>query len=317
MRTVLVTGGTGLVGRSIASWRFPEKPFERVMSVGDDMWVFVGTGDADLRDKKATIALFDAWKPTHVIHLAGRVGGLFYNLRDNRGFFEDNLAINLNVLGVAADVRCEKVLSCLSTCVFPDKIASYPFDETALYSGPPHPSNIGYSYAKRMCDIMSQVYRTQGTTRFVTICPTNLYGPYDNFSLRDGHVIPALIHKAVVSKKAGTPLSVVGTGKPLRQFMFARDAAELMCWALDHYEEHETLILSPDEEVTINRVARTVADAAGVSRVVFEPGADGQHRKTASNVKLRKYLPNYVFTTLEDGINETVRWFESSRTIRT
>merc|ERR1712157_234386 len=144
------------------------------------------------------------------------VGGLYGNMRANLEFFRINMAINDNVLSLAKEFKVEKVVSCLSTCIFPDK-TSYPIDETMVHNGPPHSSNEGYAYAKRMIDVLNRCYNEEYGCKFTSVIPTNIYGKHDNFSIEDGHVIPGLIHKAYLAKKNNTDLTIWGTGKPLRQ----------------------------------------------------------------------------------------------------
>ena len=139
----LVTGGTGLVGEGVREVVTEAGP------VPGEQWVFVGSKDADLRDATATRALFERVRPTHVLHLAAKVGGLFSNMTANVQFWQDNMQMNDNLFRLALEFGVTKLITPLSTCIFPDK-TTYPIDEKALHNGPPHPSNMGYSYAKRM-----------------------------------------------------------------------------------------------------------------------------------------------------------------------
>lgn len=163
---------------------------------------------------------------------------------------------------VLASPQVKKVISCLSTCIFPDK-TTYPIDETMVHNGPPHFSNEGYAYAKRMLEVMSRLYTKEyeGETLFTTVIPTNIFGPYDNFHVHDGHVLPAIIHRAYLAKRAGDPqFAVWGTGAPLRQFIYSKDLGKLFLWVLRSYNDPSPITLSVDEadEVTIGDVARTV-----------------------------------------------------------
>jgi len=148
--------------------------------------------DVNLLDQASTEAIFEKHRPTHVIHLAAMVGGLFNNMKHNLDFFNNNMKINENVLKMSDKFGVEKVISCLSTCIFPDK-TSYPIDETMLHNGPPHDSNFGFSYAKRALDVMNRGYAEQYGCKFTSIIPCNVFGPYDNFSIANGHVIPGIL----------------------------------------------------------------------------------------------------------------------------
>ncbi|KAG7488467.1 hypothetical protein MATL_G00033030 [Megalops atlanticus] len=307
---VLVTGGTGLVGRAI----------ERVVREEGggregEQWTFLSSKDADLTNAAETRAVFEKHRPTHVIHLAAMVGGLFRNMRENLDFWRNNIHINDNVLQTAHETGVVKVVSCLSTCIFPDK-TTYPIDETMIHNGPPHNSNFGYSYAKRMIDVQNRAYFQQHGRRFTAVIPTNVFGPYDNFNIEDGHVLPGLIHKAYIAQKEGSPLQVWGSGTPRRQFIYSLDLARLFLWVLREYDEIDPIILSvgEEDEVSIKEAAECIVDALGFKgQVVFDTSkADGQFKKTASNAKLRRYLPKFVFTPFSQAVKETCDWFAAN-----
>ncbi len=230
-------------------------------------------------------------------------------------FFRDNMAMNDNVMECCRVYKVEKLVSCLSTCIFPDK-TTYPIDESMIHLGPPHASNEGYAYAKRMLEVMNRLYREEYGCNFTSIIPTNVYGPHDNFSIADGHVVPGLIHKCYLARERGEDFVVWGSGTPLRQFIHADDLAELTVWTARHYADPDPLILSVDEadEVSIRQVAEWVADAFEYRKgLVFDTTkADGQFKKTASNAKLRALRPDFRFRSIEDGIRDTVRWFQDN-----
>ena len=302
---VLVTGGTGLVGQAL-------REIVEADPIEGYEWYFAGSKDADLTDAAAVAALFDRVKPTACLHLAAYVGGLFANMTHRVEFWRRNVAMQDAVMHCCHERGVRRLVSCLSTCVFPDK-TSYPIDETMIHDGPPHPSNEGYAYAKRMVDVQNRMYNSQHGHDFTAVIPTNIFGKFDNFSVADGHVIPGLIHKCYLAKKNNEPFVVSGSGKPLRQFVFSKDLARLMLWTLREYRETDPIILSVDEEdeVSIAAVAAAIVDAMDFTgEVVFDTSrADGQFKKTASNRKLRKYLPDFQFTPFKDALKETVEWF--------
>uniref|UniRef100_A0A8B9CZD3 GDP-L-fucose synthase n=1 Tax=Anser brachyrhynchus TaxID=132585 RepID=A0A8B9CZD3_9AVES len=223
---------------------------------------FPGSAHFTTKPPAATKALFEKHKPTHVVHLAAMVGGLFKNIRCNLDFWRRNVHINDNVLHSAYECGVQKVVSCLSTCIFPDK-TTYPIDETMIHNGPPHSSNFGYSYAKRMIDVQNRGYFEQHGCRFTAVIPTNIFGPHDNFNIEDGHVLPGLIHKVYLAKQTGSALTVWGTGKPRRQFIYSLDLARLFLWVLREYEEVEPIILSvgEEDEVSIKEAADAIVEA--------------------------------------------------------
>ncbi|KGL74055.1 GDP-L-fucose synthase, partial [Tinamus guttatus] len=254
-------------------------------------------------------------QPTHVIHLAAMVGGLFKNIRCNLDFWRRNIHINDNVLHTAYECGVRKVVSCLSTCIFPDK-TTYPIDESMIHNGPPHSSNFGYSYAKRMIDVQNRAYFEQHGCCFTAVIPTNVFGPHDNFNIEDGHVLPGLIHKVYLAKQTGSPLTVWGTGKPRRQFIYSLDLARLFLHVLREYDEIEPIILSvgEEDEVSIKEAAETIAEAMDFKgELVFDATkADGQFKKTASNGKLRRCLPGFQFTPFKQAVKETCAWFTAN-----
>ncbi|XP_023349282.1 GDP-L-fucose synthase [Eurytemora carolleeae] len=305
-RVILVTGGTGLVGKGI------ETALESCKEEGEE-WIFLSSKDADLSSESSTMALFEKYKPTHVIHLAAIVGGLFANMKANCDFFRLNMKMNTNILEMAQKFNVKKVVSCMSTCIFPDK-TTYPIDETMLHNGPPHSSNYGYSYAKRMIDVLNRSYKEQYNCDFTSIIPCNVFGPHDNFNIQNGHVVPGLINKVVEAQKNGTPFEIWGTGSPLRQFIYSIDLGKLIIWVLREYKEVDPIILASDQEVSIKDVAFMIKDAAEFQGEVkfLTDKADGQFKKTASNDKLKCYLPQFQFTPLETAIKESVTWYKEN-----
>lgn len=305
---VLVTGGSGLVGQGIKAYVESEKAENHK----NETWIYLSSKDGDLRSRADTEAIFEKHKPTHVIHLAAKVGGLFANMAQKVEFFRENILINDNIMECSRIYKVKKLVSMLSTCIFPDK-TSYPIDETMLHDGPPHPSNEGYAYAKRLIDTMNRAYAEEYNCNFTSIIPTNIYGPHDNFSIQNGHVIPGLIHKCYLAKKNNTPFEIWGSGTPLRQFIYSLDLAELTVWVMREYHDPTPITLSVDEaaEVSIKDVALSVAKAMKFEgEIKFDTSkADGQFKKTASNVKLRKHRPDYNFTSMDDGIQKSVDWF--------
>jgi GDP-L-fucose synthase len=308
-KVVLVTGGTGLVGRAIAEVIAAE-------ASEDEKWVFLGSKDADLRSMMQTRRIFEIHRPTHVIHLAAFVGGLFRNLKYKVDFFRDNMQMTDAVMECCRLFGCQKLVSCLSTCIFPDK-TTYPINETMLHLGPPHTSNEGYAYAKRMIDVLNRCYKDQHGCTFTSVIPTNIYGKHDNFNIQDGHCIPGLMHRCLQAKRSGGEFVVWGSGKPLRQFILSTDLARLIVWTLRNYNDVEPITLSVDEadEVSIKDVAVCIARAMDFpeERMRYDTSkADGQFKKTACNKKLRALLPDFKFTSFERGIKETAQWFEQN-----
>jgi len=304
-KKILVTGGSGLVGKAL----------EHIVRIsGEDIndWTFINSKNYDLSLMDETIRCFTTIRPNVVIHLAACVGGLFKNMNNKVEMLEKNLMINYNVLKCAYVFKVSKVISCLSTCIFPDK-TTYPINEKMLHDGPPHKSNDAYAYAKRMLEIQSRAYQENYDKNFICIIPTNIYGPYDNYSLEDGHVVPALIHRCYLAKQNGEDFIVKGTGRPLRQFLYSEDLGKIIIDLMDNYYERDPIIIAPNEkdEISIGQIARYIAKCFDYEdRIQFDVSySDGQYKKTADNSKLRNYLPNFKFIDIKTGIQKSVEWF--------
>lgn len=203
----------------------------------------------------------------------------------------------------------------MSTCIFPDK-TTYPIDEKMVHNGPPHTSNEGYAYAKRMIDVQNRCYKEQFGCNFTSVIPTNIFGPHDNFSIEDGHVLPGLIHKVHNAKANEADFTIWGTGSPLRQFIYNEDLGALMIWVLRSYDSNDPIILSvgEEDEISIKQAAEAVVEAMDFKgNVVFDTSkSDGQYKKTASNAKLMQLYPDFKFTPFKEAIKTTVDWFEGN-----
>ena len=305
MKKILITGGSGLVGsafKNIAP-EFAEQ-YE---------FIFLSSSECNLENLDETMSCFTNIKPHYVIHLAACVGGLYKNMNYKVDMLEKNLLINFNVIKCSYEINVEKLICMLSTCIFPDK-TTYPIDESMLHNGPPHNSNDAYAYAKRVLEIHCRAYNEQYNTNFCCIIPTNIYGPHDNYSLQDGHVIPALIHKCYLAKEKNLPFEVLGSGKPLRQFIYSDDLARCILLTIDKINK-ENLIISTSEEYSIKDIATMIADEFEYSEhMVFNTNySDGQYKKTADNCKLLSFLGGECsFIDIRKGIYRAVDFLKKN-----
>lgn len=301
-KTVLVTGSKGLLGSAIheASTQFTGYDF-----------CFASRTSADLTSFDQTLALFDQVKPDVVIHAAALVGGIQGNTSKPVDFFTQNTTIDMNVVRAAKHSGVDEFVAFLSSCIFPDE-AIYPLDYSQLHQGPPHQSNYGYAFAKRSLDVLVDSYRRQYGFNFKLFIPTNLYGPHDNFDLVNSHVIPGLIHRFFLASKTGTPPVIWGDGSPLREFVFAKDAAHFILSSLGTCFEEPVFLNANGIERSILDVANILADLFGLSgQIEFDaskPG--GQLRKpTANGPWVLATLGHQQVTPLEIALKETVTWF--------
>jgi GDP-L-fucose synthase len=304
---LLITGGSGMVGSAL----------HRCLK--EDGWKGeCFDADTDLRDQGATEKMMSEVSPSHVVHLAARVGGVKANLERLAEFYVDNVRINTNVLDAAHKYGVKKVLSLSSTCVYPDK-TTYPLVEENMHNGFPHPSNYAYACTKRMLEVQSKAYRDQFGDNFIVAIPNNLFGVNDNFSLEDSHVIPATIRKMHEARIGSRDVVLWGDGSPLREFTYVDDLARILLLLLSEYNGREPLNVGNTEEYTIKEVAETVARHLGFSgRVVWNASEpSGQQRKPSSNAAFMTFLestgrPMFKYTALDEGLGETCRWFVSN-----
>lgn len=311
---IVITGGNGMLGSSL---RF----ILSNTSIDNYDFIFIDMQDADLTNKDSTYSLFEKIKPNGVVHLAADVGGLYKNINHGSQMFENNILMNINIMQCCQYFKVEKLVSCLSTCIFPEPTLcpyiSLPLDESSMHMGPPHPSNEGYAYAKRLVDVQSRNYRKQYGCNFISLAPTNIFGPYDNYSLHNSHVIPALIRKCQEAIENNTDFIVLGTGSSLRQFIYSLDLARLFIWAYFNYNEPEPLILSPseDEEISISEVAHLIANEFGYKKsIIFDANyPDGQNKRTVANSKLMRLNPSFKFTPFTEAIKSSIDWFKKNK----
>ena len=310
MKKLLVTGADGLLGRAICD-QVDIASFMSDKIANIEAYPLVHS-TCDLVDFHATKAVFDYIKPDYVIHTAAVVGGIGSNMNHPGRFFNTNININNNVLEAARLAGVEKLVSYLSTCVFPDD-APHPLKVEDIHAGPPHPSNAAYAHAKRMLDVQSRAYRSEYGCNFITLIPCNLYGPRDNYDLENGHVIPSLVHKAFLAKKMNEPLYVWGTGNPLREFIYIEDMAKISLEMLAFYNEPDPIIISPDEEVSIEDVVKLIAEYVGVPKgyKFLTDKPDGQYSKPSDNSKFKKLFSTFKFTSIATGLNKTIDHFRS------
>jgi GDP-L-fucose synthase len=232
----------------------------------------------------------------------------------NKGdFFYQNIMMNTNVIEECRKNHVEDLVVFLSTCVFPNDV-EYPLTEKKIHLGPPHFSNDAYAYAKRMADIQIKSYREQYGLNYKSVIPTNIYGINDNFDIENGHVVPSLIHKCYIARETNTPLTIWGSGIPLREFIYNKDVVKLTEWVLENYNEDEPIILSTSEEISIKDVVGLIVELMNFKgEVKWDANKpDGQFRKPSDNSKIKNYLPDFKFTPLYDGLKETIEWFESN-----
>lgn len=296
---VLVTGGSGFLGKALQKVR-PD-------------WIYLSSKDCDLRSKRWTFKKFGEIKPDAIIHLAGRVGGIKENAAKQAEFYYDNIAMNTNVIHCAQVLGINRVLSSLTTCSFPDVVDKYPFTEKDILKGSPAETNLSYGFAKRGLYIMSNAYRKQYGLNYSTFCPSNIYGPEDNFDLESSHFVPAMIRK-FAEVEAGDKMVFWGTGSPLRQQLYVDDLAEIIPLLLEKHNSDVPIIVAPDENLSIVEMINICDILTGKDpHVSFNGELDGQYRKDGSNAELKKLIGDYQFTPFRRGLLKTIKWYKENK----
>ncbi len=299
---IVVTGGYGMVGKALQELVLP-----------NDYWTFLHRKDVDLLDKNKVLQVFSDLKPDVVVHLAAKHGGLYMNMENNKSLFIENETMNMNVITAAEHVGVKRLIAMLSTGCFPNPAPALPLTEDMLHKGPVATTHEGFAESKRMLELHCRL-----STVLDTICliSTNVFGPWDNFSLATAHVIPALIHKCHVAKQNNDYFVVSGKGIARKQFIYSGDLAKIIHWAVYKHERigHETYICAPsvDEEHSIHEIAVEIAKSMDYDHQLYydTPKADGRLKKTANNAKLsHKMGDQLVFSDFKTNLHETIDWF--------
>jgi GDP-L-fucose synthase len=298
---IFVAGHRGLVGSAIR---------RALEHTGFPNVIVRSRAETDLRDRGAVDRFFSEAKPEYVFLAAAKVGGILANSTRPAEFLYDNLAIELNVIDAAYRHDVRKLQFLGSSCIYP-RFAEQPIREESLLTGPLEPTNQWYAVAKIAGIKLCQSYLLQYGFNAISLMPTNLYGPGDNFDLESSHVLPALIRKFHEAKESGSPeVAVWGTGSPRREFLHVDDLAGAALRLMEIYDEPEIVNVGTGEDVTIRELAEIVRDVVGFTgRLAFDASKpDGTPRKLLDVSRLRAlgWAPQIA---LRDGIAETYRWY--------
>ena len=301
---VLVTGGTGFLGRALAG-------------VMPDA-TYLGSADVDLTDGAAVEAWIAAHQPRVVVDLAARVGGITANLEQPADFLVDNLRMGANLLSALRKHPPAHLVVMLSTCIYPEQVPDeqYPMSEDLLDAGPPPPTNAAYALSKRALWYGARALREQYDVPYTALVPSNLYGPGDHYGSRQSHFLAAAIDKIEAARRAGADhVEFFGTGRALRQFLLVDDLARLIEAVVAHGPLDDTLNVAPREVLSIRQLAERVAAAAGYEGEVrfSNTGPDGQYRKDADPARLHAAMPAWtdIETSFDDGVRHTLDWYRT------
>jgi GDP-L-fucose synthase len=301
-KTVFVAGHRGMVGAALVR-RLAQENIELLTATRREV---------DLRDQAAVFGWFAARRPQAVFLAAAKVGGIVANNTLRAEFIYDNLIIATNVIHAAHINGAEKLMFLGSSCIYP-KLAPQPLREDSMLTGPLEPTNEPYAIAKIAGIKMVEAYRSQYGADFISVMPTNLYGPGDNYHPEYSHVVAALIRRFHEAKLAGvSDVMVWGTGTPRREFLYVDDMADACVHLMKTYSSDELVNIGTGEDITIAEFARVVAKAVGYTGAIsFDPTRpDGTPRKLLDVSRLAK-LGWRAHTSLEDGIRLACRAYLS------
>ena len=296
---ILVTGGTGLIGSAI-----------KKINKASNEFLFVGSKDYDLVNPIHVNRMFEDNNFNAIIHLAAKVGGVKGNSDYLADFFYENTMINTNILNMARKHNVPKVLSLLSTCVYPDE-AVYPLTEDQIHNGAPHPSNYAYAYAKRMLDVQSRAIKEQYGLDYITAVPNNIYGVNDNFDLINGHALPTIIRKIYEAKLSGKPPVFWGSGRTLREFTLSADIAKALLKLIKIDNIEGPVNIGNTGEYKMINIIKSIAQIFEYNGEILwdEEKPEGQLRKPSCNKKFLNIVPNFKYTGINDGLESVCKWF--------
>jgi GDP-L-fucose synthase len=307
---IIITGGSGLLGNAFKKILPPSKhvkyPTRKELNLNDKINII------KYIDKQEYDGSVDT-----IIHLAGMVGGVKANTEKVFTFYTENSNINNNLIDAAVYTNTRNLVCCLSTCIYPDeKYVEYPLTEDQLHNGPPHDSNFGYAYAKRMVDVQLRAANEQYGHEYISVIPNNMYGEHDNFDLENGHVIPALIRKiweAKINKK--TTFEVWGDGEIYREFTYAEDIARAILFCLEQDYNGGPINIGCTKEYKlkdiINLICKELEYEGQIVYNISKP--KGQIRKPTSNAKFIEFgWSEEMYTPIEVGLKKTCDWFKQN-----
>lgn len=308
-KSVMVTGGAGFLGSHLV---------EKLERRSENADIFIPRSDEyDLTEKKNIKRALQASNPDIIIHLAATVGGIGAN-RENPGkFFYENAIMGIELMEQARKYDVEKFTILGTVCAYPKNL-SVPFTEDDLYKGYPEETNAPYGIAKKTLLTQSKAYRRQYGFNSIYLIPVNLYGPRDNFNLQTSHVIPAIIRKCIAARKQGNDsVTVWGTGKPTREFLYVEDAAEGILDATEKYNSSEPVNLGSGEEIAIQDLVALIGELTEFDgQFTWDTSKpDGQPRRKLDTSRAKDNFDWSASTDLKTGLKRTIEWYQNNKYI--
>jgi GDP-L-fucose synthase len=313
-RKILVTGGTAVTGSALRDIQneYPGHEF-----------TFIGSKECNLLDRSATAAFVESLKPDAIIHFAAISGGIGLSMKHPASMLRDNVLLNFNILEAARMSGVKKTVMTLTTGMYPPD-APLPLKEDYIHAGPPHDSNYGSSFAKRLVEPAVRAYREEYGMNVIGLVPNGIFGENDNFNENDAPMVPTLIRRFYENRNTSEPLVIWGDGTPLREYTYAKDVARAFMWCLLNYDEPQILHTGTTEELSVGEMAFLIAENMGIDtgRIEFDiTKPKGIFRKNTDNSRFVS-LSGFQYTPFREGLKNTVQWYcrmceQSPETIRT
>jgi GDP-L-fucose synthase len=306
-KRIVITGGTGFLGSHVVD-KLKTEGYSNVFAFGRNRY--------DLRSMNDIDNMLAELKPEVIIHLAAVVGGIGANMNYPGTFFYDNLIIGAQLMEKSRLAEVKKFVSIGTVCSYP-KYTEVPFKEEDIWNGYPEETNASYGLAKKMLIVQSKAYKEQYGFNSINLIPTNLYGPGDNFDPNSSHVIPALIRKFIKAKKEDQKyVTVWGTGKASREFLYVEDCSEAIILAMEKHNDVEPINIGSGNETSIRELVNMIKSIAGYrGKIVWDKTKpDGQPRRSIDTSKAKKELGFVPKTDFRTGLKNTIKWYKSNKT---
>ena len=300
-KKIMVTGSTGVLGAAMRTISIDYPSFE---------FTFLASKDCDLTDMPATLKIVERHAPDAIIHLAAVSGGIGLSMKHHASMLRDNILMTFSILEAARKTNVKKTIMTLTTGMYPVD-APLPLNEVNIHNGRPDNSNYGSSFAKRIIDPAIQSYREEFGLNVVGLIPSGIFGENDNFNYDDAPMLPSLIRRFYENRDSDSPITIWGDGKPLREYTYSRDLAQIYLWALQNYNDEQVLNIGTTEELSVAEIAYMIADFMNVDRqrIAFDTAKPrGIYRKNTDNSRFIA-LSGFEYTPFREGLRRTIQWF--------